>query len=239
MAIRIEDLQRMDLGIMGEHNATIIQIDCSGWIDQYPNGVISLWHKRKGDADLGATGASYDSGTKRLTWSVTDTDTYYAGDGMAEIRLTDGSVVKKKKKALTLVRPAVVNENGDTLSSNMQAYINEMERIKSQLGSEAEAWATGKRNGEDVSSDDETYHNNAAYYFGQLAAAAQGYIDAIQAAGAAAEALIPEDLSFYASVSSLADRFANYGVFEADADAEDWYTLKLEEPEEEEEEEET
>ena len=43
---------------------------------------------------------------------------------------------------------------------------------------DAEAWATGKRNGEDVPETDPTYENNAEYYAGQAAdseAAAAGY----------------------------------------------------------------
>ena len=228
MSLMIETLQRIDLGIQGEHNATVVRIDCNAWLQQYPNGVISLYHKRHGDEVYGVTGANLNRQTGILTWTATEQDTYYGGDGMAEIRLTESSVLKKKKKAITLVRPAVVNENEETVSSNMQAYIDEVERMKSELGSQSEAWAIGKRNGIDVSSDDETYHNNSKYYADTLAEQTAEYIAEIEAAGAAAEALIPEDLTFYASVTSVTNRLADYAYVEGT-------TLVLGEPDEEEE----
>ena len=214
MALKIEHLQRLDLGIQGEHNATVIYIDCSSWKTQYPNGTISLYHQRHGDAEMGVTGATYNSETGILSWSVTSTDTNYEGDGMAEIRLTDGYVVKKIKKALTIVFPAVISSTGSTISSNMQAYINEMERIKGTLASEAEAWAVGKRNNVDVTSDDPTYHNNSKYYLGL-----------IQAAEEILEDLIPEDLDDYTTGASVTSRLAAFGYI-------DGTTLVLEEPSE-------
>lgn len=50
---------------------------------------------------------------------------------------------------------------------------------------DAQAWATGKRNGQDVSSTDETYENNAAYYAGQ----------ANDSASAAAQAVLTGNLA--------------------------------------------
>lgn len=239
MSLKIEFLQRLDLGIQGEHNATVIRIDCNSWLQQFPNGTISLYHKRKGDEEPGVTGASFDSKTGILSWSVTDTDTYYAGEGMATIQLMDAGIVKKKKKALTLVRPAVVNDVGDVLSSNWQAYINEIERMKNLLTNSSEAWAVGTRGGTPVDSEDETYHNNSKYYHDTMAEVAQGWIDSIWEAAREAGELIPQDASFWASVASVTHRLANFGYMTPDTEGSYWYTLTLEEePEEEEPEEE-
>lgn len=227
MSMKIETLQRIDLGIMGEDNARVVLIDCAGWVQQFPNGSISIYHKRHGDNAMGVTGATFDRETGILSWPVTDYDTYYDGDGLAEIRLTDRTVIKKKKRVLTLVRPAVVNENGDAIDSNWQAYIDEVERLKALLASEAEAWAKGTRNGEPVDSDDDTYHMNSKYFADTIAGLVDDYIAAINAAGEAAEALIPDDLTFYASVASVTNRLAAFARVEGT-------TLILGEPEEEE-----
>lgn len=50
---------------------------------------------------------------------------------------------------------------------------------------DAEAWATGKRGGEDVGSGDPTYHNNAKYYSQEAAGSAEDAADAAEAAEAA------------------------------------------------------
>lgn len=57
---------------------------------------------------------------------------------------------------------------------------------------QAEAWATGKRDGQDVPSTDPAYHNNAAYYAGQAGSAATAA--AASATSAATEA---EDAEAY------------------------------------------
>ena len=214
MALKVELTQRLDLGIQGEHNARVIRIDCTGWLQQFPNGIVSLYHKRKGDSELGVTGAAFDRETAILSWPITEYETYYDGDGMAEIRLTEGTSLKKKKRALTLVRPAVVNENGEEIDSNWQAMIDEVERLKSELATEAEAWAVGQRGGVDVPETDRTYHNNSKYYADHMGDVAQEYIDDIHAAGEEAKRLFPdpEDLSQLASkadVDAIKARFNN------------------------------
>lgn len=58
------------------------------------------------------------------------------------------------------------------------------ERNAKQFALDSEAWAVGKRNGSDVSSTDETYHNNAKYY------ATNANLSADDASTAMASALI-------------------------------------------------
>jgi hypothetical protein len=86
----------------------------------------------------------------------------------------------------------------DTLIPELTVLVERVEAAvaKEEVLHEAEAWAVGKRSGEDVPSTDPTYHNNSKYYK-ELAAgsaasadsratAAEGYKNA--AAGSASEA---------------------------------------------------
>lgn len=212
MALKIELVQRLDLGIQGEHNAHVIRIDCTGWLQQFPNGTVSLYHKRNGDNEMGVTGATFDRQTNILSWEITDYETYYSGEGVAEIRLTEGTATKKKKRAITLVRQCVVGEDGEPIQSTWQGFIDEVERIKSQVGSEAEAWAVGQRGGVDVDPDDHTYHNNSKYYAQNLDTIAQELIAEIEAAAEAAKEIFPEDISDLArqaDVQAIMSRFNN------------------------------
>lgn len=54
--------------------------------------------------------------------------------------------------------------------------------------SDAEAWAVGERGGEPVGSSDTTYHNNAKYYAGESASAAQATAQDAQSASNSATA---------------------------------------------------
>lgn len=171
----INKLTGLDLGIRGENEARGIQIDCTEWKELYENGAVSLYHKRAGDADASVTGASYDQETGVLTWIPTGTDTFYAGEGVAQIRLTEGAIIKKALLVPTYVHASVVNENGNIIGSDWQSYIDEVERLKNEMtstvveaavaGEEASKYARGKDlDGNDVEEGEAGYQDNAKYY---------------------------------------------------------------------------
>ena len=126
----IEKITRIDLGICGENGARTILIDCNAWKQMYPNGAISIYHKRPGETQASVTGASYDYETGILSWTPTGEDTYYEGNGEADIRVTEGTVIRKASRVATLIRDRVVSGTGEIIPSNWEAYIQEVEHIK-------------------------------------------------------------------------------------------------------------
>lgn len=127
--LKINDLTQLYLGIQGENKSRTIEIDVADWLVSYPNGSLSIWIRRPGDATASATGAVFDAEEKTLTWQPDSVDTYVAGEGTAEIRLTEGTVIKKTREIRIAVSPAVTG-GGAVLGSDWQSYINEVERIK-------------------------------------------------------------------------------------------------------------
>ena len=87
--LKINELARLYLGIQGENGVRSITVDVSAWINLYPNGSVTVWHKRCGDSTPSATGAEYDSDTQTVTWDITSVDTFVAGIGEAEFRLIE------------------------------------------------------------------------------------------------------------------------------------------------------
>lgn len=126
--LKINTVSRLYLGCQGENLAQTIQIDVSDWLMSHPNGVISIWHKRNGDSVPSATGATLDREKKILSWSPTSTDTYVAGEGEAEIRLTENEIIKKSRTIVTGVSSSVKGEDGNALGSGWQDYIDAVER---------------------------------------------------------------------------------------------------------------
>lgn len=66
-------------------------------------------------------------------------------------------------------------ENLVAITTAAQKALDEVEEIEEeilQFGSDAEAWAVGKRDGADVPSTDPAYHNNSKYYSGTAGASA-------------------------------------------------------------------
>lgn len=126
--LKINDVSRLYLGSQGENLAKTIQIDVNDWLVDYPNGVVSIWHKRNGDSIPSPTGATLDRETGILSWSPTSTDTYVSGEGEAEIRLTEANVIKKSRTIITGVSKSVTGADGEDLGSDWQAYIDAVER---------------------------------------------------------------------------------------------------------------
>ena len=125
--LKINELNRIYLGCQGENRARTISIDVSAWLDLYPNGTITIWHRRNGDEVPGPTGAVLDRENGILSWTPTNTDTYVAGEGEAEIRLAEDGVIKKSRTVITGVSPSVTGA-GEPLGSGWQDYINAVER---------------------------------------------------------------------------------------------------------------
>ena len=66
---------------------------------------------------------------------------------------------------------ATTDGNADELIPELTILVERVEAAvaKEEVLHEAEAWAVGKRDGVDVSSDDDTYHNNSKWYSDQAA----------------------------------------------------------------------
>ena len=107
--LQINTLARLDLGVKQENMARDIFIDMSAWMTDYPNGTVSIWHKRNGDQTKYATSATFDSDTNILTWTPTAYDTFYQGKGVAEVRLTEGGIIKKTKDIITETEKSLIN----------------------------------------------------------------------------------------------------------------------------------
>jgi len=197
--LKINELARLHLGVKGENESRTIEIDMSAWAQLYPNATVEILHKRYGDQTKALTGATYDNDTMILSWTPTDYDTFYEGYGVAEIRMVESDVVKKTKDLIvTAVCPSVIDGSGTVVASDYQAFLNSVLTYKNQANAsrmeaenaaeDAEAWAKGTRDGEDVGDTDPAYHNNAKYYAEDAAESAGDAADAQEAAEDAQEA---------------------------------------------------
>ena len=125
--LNVNEVSGLYLGIQGENLQQTITIDVKPWLVAHPGATVSIWHKRNGDSVPAPTGAVFDDETGTISWSPSSTDTYVAGEGEAEIRLTQGSVIKKSRKIKTAVSPSVTKA-GVPLGSGWQDYIDAVER---------------------------------------------------------------------------------------------------------------
>jgi len=138
--LQINTLTRLDLGVKDENNARDLYIDMNAWYTDYPNGTVSIWHKRNGDqTKYAASGVTFDRETGILQWTPDAYDTFYVGKGVAEIRLTENNVIKKTKDIGTEVAKSLVLGSGETLTSGWQNFLNAVESAKNAAVQAAES----------------------------------------------------------------------------------------------------
>lgn len=87
----------INLGKQGESNALRIEFDCSGWLAEYPDAVIVLYHfAPERAADNPIRPVLGEEGTDRI-WIVSENDTANAGNGVIELVLEDAFTGAKIK----------------------------------------------------------------------------------------------------------------------------------------------
>ena len=93
----------IELGHLNEKGVCEIEFDVTGWLTDYPAGVLSITYIRPGETTVyPADGLSVDEGI--LTWTVSNAVTAIAGSGSVVIALTEGeTIVKKSDKVQTIV----------------------------------------------------------------------------------------------------------------------------------------
>lgn len=114
MAFDVCKLSRLALGRQGENAATVIEIDISEWMAQWPYADIQVLHQRY-DEDVPYEVETVLDGSV-LVWTVTDTDTAIPGKGYAEIRALEGDMIKKSRRIETVVEEALGSATGDAPS---------------------------------------------------------------------------------------------------------------------------
>ena len=148
--LQINTLTRLDLGVKQENLARDLYIDMSAWISEYPNGTITVWHKRNGDETKYAVGgATFDRETNILKWTPTEYDTFYTGQGLCEIRLTENDVIKKTKDIVTETAKSLMLGSGETLEAGWQNLVNTI----SGYASDAEDAQTAAEDAQDAAED--------------------------------------------------------------------------------------
>ena len=161
--VKIENLQYLQIGVQGENAANSIEIDMTSWDEELAEEGVSYFilFKAYNSEQAWPAVAEYDAETHTLLWTVTLAQTAVVGVGYTEVRaLNTNGLIKKSRIVPTTVEESVTGLAGGTVPYPYDDWMNLVLGYKQ----DSEAWAVGTRDGQAVSSDDETYHNNAKYY---------------------------------------------------------------------------
>ncbi|WP_243456561.1 hypothetical protein [Mobilitalea sibirica] len=114
----------MFIGRRGEHHYRNIEFDVSNLLeDKYSGASLNAIYKRP-DGIAYPVVTNYVDGV--LTWSPSATDTVLVSVGRLEIRVTDGDVVGKSVRVLTVVEDAFVDGIAEPPEPPAQEWLNQV-----------------------------------------------------------------------------------------------------------------
>lgn len=94
MTLNVNNLpSQIRIGVVGENDARVVQIDWSAWAEQYGTGTVTVLLQRSGDTNPYPV-VTFTDGTV-TTWLPSSTDTAVAGLGKIQIEYRVNSVVAK------------------------------------------------------------------------------------------------------------------------------------------------
>lgn len=120
--IDLREPQGLPLGRQMENGVRQIIFDLSGLIEDYGDGTAELVHQRGKDLAPYLISAQRDG--NRLTWTVSDTDTAFAGDGQAEIRWKVDDTLAKTVILQTYVNHSITADT--VVPDALQSYFDAM-----------------------------------------------------------------------------------------------------------------
>ena len=167
-------------------------VDVPSTADQYHNNSKYYSEQSSSSATTAASQAilsrSYAKGdTNTRTGETTDNAEYYKTQAAGSASAASGSATAASNQALKSEGYAVGKQNGTDVASGSDYYHNNASYYSGQASSsataaagsadtaanqrkESEAWAVGKKDGTDVPSSADQYHNNAKYWADQALA---------------------------------------------------------------------
>ena len=126
----------INLGRQGENDITEIVFDYSGLVEEYGEGTLSCIVQRKKTDDPYPTILTVDN--HMATWSVSSTDTAYAGTGKIQLSYMVDEQIKKSIIYKTKVEPSILPTSEEP-PEPIKNYLDQMVEIGTQVHTDAES----------------------------------------------------------------------------------------------------
>ena len=176
MVIQERTNEPVFIGYIGENESREIPFFIGDIKKKYPAATYTVMHQRPTDsAAYPVSSDYYEISGNALVWTVQSGDLTAEGYGKFQIKAAKNGKIRKTKTWVTQIGEAL-----EATADPPDPWSGWTEDVE-EAASDAEAYAIGKRGGEDVGSSDPAYHNNSKYYAEQAstqaAAAAAALID--------------------------------------------------------------
>lgn len=137
MIYNVEKAGYILLGRCGESHARTVEIDVSSYLEEWPDGAVTLLHRRHGEETIYPVASELQGG--HLIWAPSSADTAFAGYGEAEVRVTVGGTVVKSKILHTVVEKSLTGQEVDTPEASKDWVDKVLEKVGDMTEVKAEA----------------------------------------------------------------------------------------------------
>lgn len=168
MDIEVIKGKEIPIGRLGENGARTIHFHVGNVLREFPDASFTILHQRPGDASAYPVNSSYvELEDTILKWTIQSGDLATEGIGYCELSASEDGNIVKSVIYKTIIEKALDGSGDppDPWESWVTEVLEAAEDAEEYAG-DSEAYAIGKRGGEDVSSEDPAYHNNSLYYKG-------------------------------------------------------------------------
>lgn len=112
MGFTIGNLTRLTLGWQGESKSRLIDIDMSEWLRDWPEAAVDMLVQRPGEEKFYPVYTTVRGG--HLLWTPTRADVMIAGNGKAQIILTDKNDVELRSRVVqTIIGESLIGTEGE------------------------------------------------------------------------------------------------------------------------------
>ena len=102
---KIDQLENIEIGVVGENEAKIIEIDVRPWLAKWPDASFGITAMRPGEETAYPCQSELENGI--LKWIVTGGDVAISGRGKMDVRAYQGTLVAKTPVIMTIIEPTM------------------------------------------------------------------------------------------------------------------------------------
>ena len=162
---KIDQLEIIEIGVVGENEAKIIEIDVRPWLAKWPDASFGITAMRPGEETAYPCQSELENGI--LKWIVTGGDVAISGRGKMDVRAYQGTLVAKTPVIMTIIEPTMPGSETDTPPEAAQGWMDDLNATRLEVENNAkesrEAIAETRANARSAKEDAQSAKKDAQF----------------------------------------------------------------------------
>lgn len=174
---KIDQLEIIEIGVVGENEAKIIEIDVRPWLSKWPDARFGITATRPGEETSYPCQSVLENGI--LKWIVNSGDVAISGRGKMDVRAYQDTIVAKTPVIMTIIEPTMPGTEGEAPEAE-QGWIDQAHGYQIASEKAAREAKDAAREAAQDANDAEQAASNAAQHAQAAETAKQQAVTAAQ-----------------------------------------------------------